>query len=124
MYLGTRRLLPPDSALRQRRFRDYHFVDEETRGPPAMRTTAMLKTCLQIVRDRDLNHVCGFSGTPMFFNRIGYDYELDNCAEWMHALGRVAIFAIKVPCGAHGPSTRAALRWSGNSIESNINSGL
>ena len=116
MHLGTRRLLSANSPLRQRRFGDYHFVDEETRPPPALRTTALLKTCLQLVKDNNLEHVCGFAGPPTFLNRVGFDYDLDNCAEWMHALGRVAIFAITIPCGAHGPSSRAKT-WASKGMD-------
>ena len=61
---GTRRLLPPDSPLRQRRCGVYQFVNAELRPPAAKRTTHLMKVCLQIAKDQNLLHVCGFAGSP------------------------------------------------------------
>ena len=111
MYLGVRCLLPPDSPLRRQRYGVYQFINEELRAPPAKRTTQLMNVCLQILKDMDLQHVCGFSGAPMLSKRIGFDWVLDNIAEWMHALGRVFIFTANLIVGPNGSSSRA-LKWS------------
>lgn len=116
MYLGTRRLLPADSPLRQRRCGAYHFIDEERRPPAAKRTTRLLNVCLQIKKDRDLQHVCGFSGPPMLSKRIGFDMVLDNIAEWMHANGRIFTFFVGITCGPHGESSRAK-SWASKGLD-------
>ena len=92
MNLGSRRQLPADSPLRGRQFGCYHFIDEERRGPAPLRTTQMLRDCLRLLREDNLNHVCGFSGTPMFDRRVGFDYVLDSIPEPMHLFPRLFLF--------------------------------
>ena len=107
MYLGSRRHLPADSPLRARRCGVYHFVTDERRGPPARRTTASMKLCLQIAKDDNLQHVFGFTRLPMLSARLGFDYILDCPAEWMHALARIFTMFAGILFGGHGESTRA-----------------
>ena len=107
MYLGSRRHLPRNSPLRSRRCGVYHFVADERRGPPARRTTASMKLCLQIVKDDNLQHVFGFTRLPMLSARLGFDLTLDCCPEWMHALGRIFTMFAGIIVGGRGESTRA-----------------
>ena len=111
MYLGSRCLLPADSPFRQQRCGVYEFIDEERRPPAVKRTTAMMRTCLQIAKDEDLNHVCGFASDPMFDQRVDFDYVLDSATDWMHLLGRLFRFFVDVIFGGRGPSSRAK-KWS------------
>ena len=118
MYLGgTRRHLSPDSPLRQRRCGVYQFINAELRPPAVRRTTQLMKECLQIAKDNNLQHVCGFTGQPMLSLRIGFDYILDNIAEWMHALARVFVFFVAIIFGSHGGSSRAA-NWASRCMDS------
>ena len=107
MYLGSRRHLSPDSPLRERRCGVYQFVDSERRAPPARRTTRSMKVCLQIVKDNDFLHVCGFACVPMMEARLGFDWTLDCLAEWMHALARVFLCFANILFGGRGDSSRA-----------------
>lgn len=107
MYLGSRRELPADSPLRGRRFGPYHFVSEERRGPARLRTTRYMRSCLRVLREEDLMHVCGFAGPPMFDKRIGFDFTLDSIPEPMHLFPRIFLFYTNVICGGLGKSTRA-----------------
>lgn len=116
MYLGTRRQLPPGSPLRQRRCGIYQFIRAEMRAPAARRTTEMMQMCLQVAKDENLKHVCGFTGSPMLSLRTDFDLMFDNIAEWMHALGRVFVFAVGIMFGSHGESTRAE-SWSNRRMD-------
>ena len=115
LHLGSRRQLPADSPIRSRRCGPYQFIDEERRAPALIRTTELLKQCLQVCSDSNLQHVCGFSGTPMFMNRIDFDLLLENVPDLMHLLGRVFTFGIGITCGGHGKSSRAE-NWSKSGI--------
>ena len=114
MFLGSRRQLPADSPLRGRSFGPYHFIDEERRAPARLRTTRLMRDCLRVMEERDLNHVCGFSGRPMLDERIGFDYLFDNVPDLMHALGRLFEFYSNVIRGGRGDSTRAKSWRDGN----------
>lgn len=105
--LGSRRQLPIDSPLRDRRCGLYHFIGEERRGPAKLRTTALMHNCLRLLQEDNLQHVCGFSGTPMFHKRVGFDYVLDTVPEPMHLFPRIFLFYANILCGGIGQSTRA-----------------
>ena len=107
MHLGTRRQLPADSPLRQKSFGPYEFISEEERGPAPLRTTQLMKDCLRMLREDNLQHVCGFAGRPMFDKRIGFDWVLDGIPEAMHIFPRIFLFFANVLCGGRGGSTRA-----------------
>ena len=76
-------------------------------GPPARRTTVSMKLCLKIAKDDNLQHVFGFTRLPMLSARLGFDYALDCCTEWMHALARIFTMFVSILFGGHGESTRA-----------------
>ena len=48
MYVGSRRLLPPNSSLRDKTCGVYEFHAEERRPPPPARTTRLMHECVQV----------------------------------------------------------------------------
>ena len=105
--IGARRQLPLNSPLRGRLCGSYQFFDQERRPPAALRTTRLMRYSLRIMQEENLMHVCGFAGLPMFSNRLGFDWVLDNIPDPMHLLGRMFIFFGTITCGGHGKSKRA-----------------
>ena len=107
MFIGSRRQLPATSPLRARHFGPYQFIGEERRGPAELRTTQLMRDCLRLLQENNLQHVCGFAGPPMFDKRVGFDYILDSIPELMHLLARIFLFYANILCGGRGKSTRA-----------------
>ncbi len=116
MYLGSRRLLPLDSPLRQSKCGEFQFIDEERLGPPPTRTTALMHDCLQIAKDEGYGHMCGFAGPAMFSKRIDFDFKLDNIPDCMHNLGRVFTMIMDILLGGLGNPYRAK-EWTGKDAQ-------
>ena len=66
---------------------------------------------VQIAKDANLNHVCGFAGPAMFHKRVDFDFQDENIPDWMHNLGRVFLMVLNIIFGALGDTTRAKT-WS------------
>ena len=51
---------------------------------------------VQMAKDENLTHVCGFAGPAMFDKRVNFDFKAENIPDWMHNLGRVFLMVLMI----------------------------